>query len=76
MQACMKSAPSDGAQPTPPPYRKPDRTWAGYGSGRDCDLCHCTIGVQQIEYEVELVAGAALEVLHMHRQCFQEWAGD
>ena len=58
------------------PSRKPERTWAGYGTGADCDVCHRVIEPNQIEYEVELADGSAMQVLHLHRQCFQQWALD
>jgi hypothetical protein len=76
MQGCMKYAQADGTEPTPVPYRKPERTWAGYGSGANCDLCHRVIAPHQIEYEVELAADAVLRVLHLHRQCFQDWVAN
>ena len=76
MQGCMKYAQADGTEPTPVPYRKPERTWAGYGSGTNCDLCHREIAPHQIEYEVEFAADTALRALHLHRQCFQHWAAE
>lgn len=55
------------------PYQKPQRTWAGHGSGTLCDLCHRPIEADQIEYEVELPAGACIPVLNMHLACYEEW---
>ena len=74
MEACWYCAQAKRTEPTPLPYRKPERTWAGYGTGADCDVCHRVIEPNQIEYEVELAAGSATHVLHLHRQCFQDWA--
>jgi hypothetical protein len=74
MQACLERAQAEQTEPTPVPYRKPHRTWAGYGSGAGCDWCRRAIESNQIEYEVELAAGPAPRVLHLHRQCFQDWA--
>jgi hypothetical protein len=58
---------------TTPPYQKPHRTWAGLGSGTLCDLCHRPIEEHQIEYEVELPAGALIPVLNMHLGCYEQW---
>ena len=74
MQACLEHAQADRTESSSVPYCKPERTWAGYGSGANCDLCHQVIAPHQIEYEVEFAAAAALRVLHLHRQCFQDWA--
>jgi hypothetical protein len=77
MEACSCCAQARRTEPTPLPYRKPERTWAGYGTGADCDVCHRVIDPSQIEYEVELAASPTPNVLHLHRQCFQQWvAGD
>jgi hypothetical protein len=76
MEACLSPAQAQQTEPTSPPYHRPQRTWAGYGSGTHCDLCHRVIGPSQIEYEVELATGCAPRVLRLHRQCFQDWAGD
>jgi hypothetical protein len=55
------------------PYQTPTRTWAGRGSGKLCDLCQQPIEADQIEYEVELPAGACVAVLNMHLGCYEEW---
>ncbi|MGH8229553.1 MAG: hypothetical protein ACREU3_16905 [Steroidobacteraceae bacterium] len=55
-------------------YRKPGRTWAGHGSGELCDLCHRPIESDQVEYEVELSAGAGSPVLNLHLDCYERWA--
>ncbi len=61
------------AKSTSPPYQKPQRTWAGLGSGTVCDLCHRPIEEYEIEYEVELPAGAQVPMLNMHLGCYEEW---
>ena len=55
------------------PYTKPQRTWAGHGSGGPCDLCGEPIDPQQIEYEVELSEDACVSVLNLHLSCFEVW---
>ena len=75
MDVCPKSVldVADGSKRTLP-YRKPQRTWAGYGSGERCDLCSTPIGPKQIEYEVELSLSAPGRTLHLHFDCYQKWA--
>jgi hypothetical protein len=64
---------SDGER-IPVPFGIPRRTWAGRGSGGPCDLCHQIVQPHQVEYEVELVLGNLPRVLHLHFECYQEWA--
>jgi hypothetical protein len=57
------------------PYREPSRAWAGHGNGTGCQLCLEPIESHEIEYEIELdEEGAEPLVLHMHVECYLEWA--
>jgi hypothetical protein len=56
------------------PFRAPQRTWAGRGTGACCDLCHRPIEPNEIEYEVEISTPAAMQILYLHLRCYHEWA--
>jgi hypothetical protein len=58
------------------PYQEPLRTWAGRGTGVQCNLCGAPITPQDIEYEAELLAppGNSRE-LHFHFNCYLVWEG-
>jgi hypothetical protein len=49
---------------------RPVKTWAGYGTGRQCDGCEVTIGPQEAEYEAELEDG---RTLYFHAVCATLW---
>ncbi len=73
MGAARKTRGAARAESTSPAYQRPQRTWAGLGSGALCDLCHRPIEEHQIEYEVELPAGAPVPVLNLHLGCYEQW---
>jgi hypothetical protein len=52
--------------------RKPNRAWAGRGTGARCDLCHQVIEEEQVEYEVELPE-VRDRTLTLHLQCYERW---
>jgi hypothetical protein len=50
------------------------RVYGGVGDGSaECSCCGDSIGSQQIQYEVELSAGASLP---MHRGCYHSWRAE
>ena len=66
------------------PYRKPLRTWAGHGTGAQCNGCGETIQAQDIEYEIELPTHGEerplrfqpdgnVSSLHFHFGCYKNW---
>ena len=55
------------------PYEEPVRTWAGHGTGAPCNACGLTVGVQDIEYEVELVTEGSVRTLRFHLKCYRVW---
>lgn len=52
--------------------RKPNRAWAGRGSGARCDLCHQVIDEDQVEYEVE-IPDVRDRTLTLHLECYERW---
>jgi hypothetical protein len=61
------------AQSMRAPRRTPGRTWAGRGTGAQCDLCHRIIDAEQVEYEVEL-AEPPNRIITMHLDCYERWS--
>ncbi len=55
------------------PYEVPVRTWAGHGTGACCNVCGLAVGVQDIEYEVELVTEGSVRTLRFHLKCYRVW---
>ena len=51
------------------PERRPDRTWGRPGRSAACAVCTLPIGRDEIELEAHF----ALDVYHVHTQCFTAW---
>jgi hypothetical protein len=60
-------------QRAPPDDAAVARLWAGAGSGVQCQQCGMTIETSQVEYEIELRAGAAYWTVRLHRECHRGW---
>lgn len=58
------------------PHECPTRTYAGPGSGgATCDCCGSTIGLRDVEYEVDFLSQSKLRrTLVMHMQCHTIWS--
>lgn len=65
-------------------YRKPLRTWAGHGTGAQCNGCGEAIQSHDIEYEIELPTQDEQRPLrfqpsnngrslHFHLGCYKNW---
>lgn len=52
----------------------PLRTWAGHGTGAICNGCGEPVQAHEIEYEVEMPAGAEAQTLNFHLACYRSWA--
>jgi len=42
------------------PTEKPDKMWAGKGTGQTCDACGLTVTADDIEHETDLPGGRTL----------------
>jgi hypothetical protein len=50
------------------------KTYAGFGDGRCCDICASEIGPRDVQYEVDFVAdGVRTRTLIMHFACHTLW---
>jgi hypothetical protein len=50
------------------------KTYAGFGDGRCCDICAGEIGTRDVQYEVDFVAdGVRTRTLIMHLSCHTLW---
>ena len=49
---------------------RPDRLWAGPGTGDICAVCTDRISLDETEFEVNLSPGLALR---LHRRCYTLW---
>ena len=59
------------------PHACPSRTYAGPGSGgASCDCCGRTIGLRDVEYEVDFLSKESRlrRTLLMHMQCHAIWS--
>jgi hypothetical protein len=52
------------------PTEKPDKMWAGKGTGQACDACGLTVTSDDIEHETDLPGG---RTLRFHQSCFTVW---
>jgi hypothetical protein len=52
------------------PCEDPAQTWGGPGEGKHCSACLEPIVPGDIEYEVVLSAGPAIQ---LHRSCYATW---
>jgi hypothetical protein len=55
------------------PTRRPERTWGGRGSGAPCAICDVPVRRDDMELEIEFVAGRHVTVLRVHTKCFAAW---
>lgn len=58
------------------PFRSPDRTWGGKGSGAPCSLCGQSVRADEIEWELEFSRGVAAveaDIYKVHPACLDEW---
>ena len=68
-------APSDNGSSAPGPVR----LWAGSGTGKQCDFCGKAIGVDDVQYDLEVADGAPGEkasrsrTLSFHLGCYDPW---
>ena len=70
--ACTANLKQDERQPLP--YEEPVRTWAGYGTGANCNVCGLAVNVHDIEYEVELfTTQGSVRTLRFHLKCYRIW---
>ena len=51
---------------------KPEKVWAGKGTGQSCWGCGALITPAKVEYEVDLAAGPTL-TLRFHQGCLAVW---
>ena len=59
------------------PHESPTRTYAGPGGGgATCDCCGSTIGLRDVEYEVDFVSRESRlrRTLVMHMHCHAIWS--
>lgn len=55
------------------PHVVPSRAWGGRGSDAPCSLCDKVIGKDDVEYEVESVAGGTPVIHRFHFLCHAAW---
>ena len=53
------------------PSAKPDKVWAGKGTGQPCSACGAPIAADDIEYEVVFLRAEA--AMRLHRNCLAIW---
>lgn len=59
------------------PVDEPVKTWAGYGSTRNCSACELPILGTQVEYEVEYAADNGNPCcLRFHIDCHGVWSAE
>ena len=74
MTGNSKHPPSDGSAPV-----GPVRLWAGSGTGKQCDLCGKAIGVDDVQYDLEVAESAPAgekprsRTLSFHLGCYDPW---
>jgi hypothetical protein len=57
--ATIRAKLADGRLPLP--EQPPGKVWVGHGNGRDCDGCDTVVTSVDIEYEVDISDGRAVE---------------
>ena len=55
------------------PYRRPQHTYAGHGSGASCSGCTVPILAAQVEYKFEMASG---EQFRLHIGCHGLWEAE
>ena len=57
------------------PLRRPETVWSDRGTGERCVLCNSSVGLDEIEFDVELASAASLEPdsLRFHSRCWTAW---
>jgi hypothetical protein len=53
------------------PSAKPEKVWAGKGTGQSCSGCGRPITADQVEYEMDL-PGARV-AMRLHQSCLEVW---
>jgi hypothetical protein len=58
-----------------PSRHENQKIYASYGENQPCDCCGCSIGSDDVLYEIE-VPSERTRSLAMHLPCFDIWAGE
>jgi hypothetical protein len=58
------------------PRDQQERTWAGPGEGRACDMCGNRIVSEDTEYELQFHRPGAPLVVRFHRLCLAAWEAE
>ena len=57
------------------PLRRPEAVWSDRGTGERCVLCNSSVGMDEIEFDVELATAASPgpDSLRFHSSCWTAW---